>query len=237
MCDCNLRGAILRAVTSREPTQEKRVGERRGEYQYETLIPDNCEGDRGEEKSRGSETLTGGRGWVRRKQRRAYYLEVIEVSRARVLAPTDVLQGGHVLLHKGAAFLVVVDALPPVAVLEALAEDLGLLDLDELLAHHVLALLQHGHGVGVRLGGVEVLRGRFLVELGVVALEHHGCGGLGRGPSETEEEAKRSSSNRSNKKQDANERWALRLETTKFTIVNHIQNESSFSSTTYSQVQ
>jgi hypothetical protein len=83
-------------------------------------------------------------------------------------------------VHQGAALLVVVDALTPVAVLEALAEDLGLLDLDELLAHHVLALLQHGDGVGIRLGRVEVLGGPFLVELGVVALEHHGRRPRGR---------------------------------------------------------
>lgn len=74
--------------------------------------------------------------------------------------------------------MVMVDALAPIAVLQALAEDLGRLHLDELFANHELALLQHGDRIGVGLGGVEVIGWRFLVELGIVALENHGGDGV-----------------------------------------------------------
>jgi len=104
-------------------------------------------------------------------------IQVVQVCRASVLAPADVLQGSHVLANQRAAFLVVVDALAPIAVLQALAEDLSRLHLDELFANHELAVLQHGHRIGVGLGGVEVIRWCFLVELGVVALENHGGDG------------------------------------------------------------
>lgn len=136
----------------------------------------------GEDRGR-TETLSSHARWMPE----AGGLEVVQVSRASVLAPADVLQGGHVLLNKRAALLVVIDALAPVAVLKALAEDLGRLHLDPLLTNHELALLQHGHRVGVGLGGVEVIGRGFLVELGVVALEHH-VGGRAGGRSSTRQQ-------------------------------------------------
>ena len=70
-----------------------------------------------------------------------------------------------------AALLVVVDALDAVAPAEALPDDLGGLDLDPLLPHQVLPVLQHRHRVPIRVLRVEVIR-RLLVELNL-RLAHH----------------------------------------------------------------
>lgn len=83
---------------------------------------------------------------------------------AAVLAPADAAGGLEVLADEVAALLEVVDALDAVAPLDAVAEDLGLLDVDPLLPHDVLPHLQHRHRVLVRVRRVEVVRRR-LVEL------------------------------------------------------------------------
>lgn len=98
---------------------------------------------------------------------------MIQVRRTGILAPANILAGGHILLDKRTTLLVVIDTLLPVALPKLFAEDLRLLDLDKLLANHKLTLLEEGDGIGVGLGGVEIIRG-FLVELRVVAVEHHG---------------------------------------------------------------
>ena len=92
--------------------------------------------------------------------------------RAGVFAPPDVLQRLHVPLHMWPALLIMVDTLLPVALLQAVSQDLGLLHLDQLLPHPVLALLEHSHRVRVRLRRIEVLR-RGVIELWVIRLEHH----------------------------------------------------------------
>lgn len=83
---------------------------------------------------------------------------------AAVLAPTDAAGGVEVLADEVAAFLEMVDALDAVAPLEALADDLGLLDVDPFLPHEVLPHLQHRHRVLVWIRCVEVVRRR-LIEL------------------------------------------------------------------------
>lgn len=95
----------------------------------------------------------------------------VQVRRAVVLAPSDAAGGLEVLVDEVAALLVVVDALDPVAPAEAVADDLGGLDLDPLLPHQVLPVLQHRHRVPVRVLRVEVIR-RPLVELDL-RLSHH----------------------------------------------------------------
>jgi hypothetical protein len=100
-----------------------------------------------------------------------YSDRTVKFGRAGVLAPSDAAGGLEVLVDEVAALLVVVDALDPVAPAEALADDLGGLDLDPFFPHQVLPVLQHRYRIPVRVLRVEVIR-RALVELNL-GLPHH----------------------------------------------------------------
>ncbi|KAL0913514.1 hypothetical protein M5K25_016979 [Dendrobium thyrsiflorum] len=88
----------------------------------------------------------------------------MEFKWAVVLAPTNAAGGFKVLLDEMAALLEMVDPFDAVAPFEALADDLGGLDLNPLLPHQVLPVFQHRHRIGVRIVRIEVIR-RTLVEL------------------------------------------------------------------------
>ena len=95
----------------------------------------------------------------------------MEIGGAGVLAPADAAGSIEVLLDEVAALLEVVDALDAVAPAEALADDLGRLDLNPLLPHQMLPVLQHRHRIPVRVARIEVVRWP-LIEL-YLRLPHH----------------------------------------------------------------
>ncbi|KAM1322738.1 hypothetical protein PS2_015255 [Malus domestica] len=82
----------------------------------------------------------------------------MELVRTVILPPTDAASGLEVLVDEVAALLEVVDAFDAVAPPEFLPDDLGLLDVDQLLPHQVLPYLQHRHRVLVRIRWIEVVR-------------------------------------------------------------------------------
>ena len=95
----------------------------------------------------------------------------MEVRWASILPPADSPSRFQILFNQMTAFLKMINSFDSVTPFELLADDFGRLDLDPLLSHQVFSVLEHRHGIGVRLCGIEVI-GRALVEHHL-RLSHH----------------------------------------------------------------